>query len=199
MYQEKREEENLPALKTALTHRCNDYIEKRGEGLITATRNDTDNTKTNRMTTTRKQNGKGKQLYGRFKRLVSNISHEKTWTSLRKGNFKRESESLQLEAENNAGRTNNIEARIDKTQQNTKCRLCNDRDKTVYYIISECGKLAQKEYKTSHEWVGKVIHWKLCKKFKLTIRTNGACTTQHLSWTFNTHKLLGILTYKPIT
>ena len=33
-----------------------DYIEKRGKGLITATRNDTDNTKTNRMTMTKKQN-----------------------------------------------------------------------------------------------------------------------------------------------
>ena len=32
-----------------------DYIQKRGEGLITATRNNTDNTKTNRMTITRKQ------------------------------------------------------------------------------------------------------------------------------------------------
>ena len=24
----------------------------------------------------------------------------------------------------------------------------------------------QKEYKTRHEWVGKVIHWELCKKSK---------------------------------
>ena len=32
-------------------------------------------------------------------------------------------------------------------------------------IISECGKLAQ-EYKTRYDWVGKVIHWELCKKLK---------------------------------
>ena len=24
----------------------------------------------------------------------------------------------------------------------------------------------QKKYKTRHDWVGKVIHWELCKKFK---------------------------------
>ena len=30
--------------------------------------------------------------------------------------------------------------------------------------ISECSKLAQREYKTVHEWVGKEIHWELCKK-----------------------------------
>ena len=33
-------------------------------------------------------------------------------------------------------------------------------------MISECSKLAQMEYKTRHDWVGKVIHWGMCKKFK---------------------------------
>ena len=26
--------------------------------------------------------------------------------------------------------------------------------------------MAQKEYKARHDWVGKVIHWEICKKFK---------------------------------
>ena len=65
----------------------------------------------------------------------------------------------------NAVRTNHLKARIDKTQQNSKCRLCSDRDETINYI-SECSKLAQKEYKTRHDWVGKVINWEMCKKFK---------------------------------
>ena len=52
-------------------------------------------------------------------------------------------------------------ARIDKTQQN---RLCGDRDETINHIISECSKLAKKEDKTRHDWVGKVIHWEMCKK-----------------------------------
>ena len=33
-------------------------------------------------------------------------------------------------------------------------------------MICECSKLAQNEYKTRHDWVGKVIHWEMCKKFK---------------------------------
>ena len=70
-----------------------------------------------------------------------------------------------MAAQNNALRTNHIKARIDKTQQNRKCRLCGDRDETFYHTISECSKLAQKEYKTRHDWVGKVIHWEMCKKF----------------------------------
>ena len=36
----------------------------------------------------------------------------------------------------------------------------------IIMIISECSKLAQKEYKARHNWVGKVIHWEMCKKFK---------------------------------
>ena len=120
----------------------------------------------NRMTTIRKQKWEEKQLYGRFKQLINNISHKKTWTWLRKGNFKRETESLLIAAQNNALRTNHIKARIDKTQQNSKCRLCGDWDETINHIISECSKLAKKEYKTRHDWVGKVIHWEMSKKFK---------------------------------
>ena len=47
-----------------------------------------------------------------------------------------------------------------------KCRLCGDRDETINHIISECSKFAQKEHKTWHDWVGKVIHWEMCRKFK---------------------------------
>ena len=36
-------------------------------------------------------------------------------------------------------------------------------------------------HKTRHDWVGKVIYWEMCKKFKLAIPTNGICTTQQLS------------------
>ena len=84
-----------------------------------------------------------------------------TW--LRKGNFKRKTESLLIASQNNAIKTNHIKARIDKTQQNSKCRLCCNRDKTINHI-SKCSKLAQ--YKARHDWMGKVIHWEICKKFK---------------------------------
>ena len=110
------------------------------------------------MTITRKQKWEGKQ---HFKQLINNISHDKTWTWLRQGSFKRDTESPIMAAQNSAIRTNYI-----KTQQNSKCRLCDDRDETINHIISECCKLAQKEYKTRHDWVGMVIHWEMCKKYK---------------------------------
>ena len=73
-----------------------------------------------------------KQLCGRFKRLTSDISHkkQKTWTWLRKGNFERQTESLVIAAKNNAIRINHNRARIDKTQQNSKCKLKAKRSTT---------------------------------------------------------------------
>ena len=102
--------------------RLEDYTEKHERGLITAIRNNTDNRIDNRMTKTRKQKWEGKQFHGRFKRLINNISHDKTWTWPRKGNFKRETESLLMAVQNSTIRTNHIKVRIDKTQQNSKYR-----------------------------------------------------------------------------
>ena len=117
------------------------------------------NNNNKRMTTIKKQKWEGKQLHGRFKRQINNISNDKTWTWLRKESFKRETESLLMAVQNNAIKTNHIKARIDKTQQNSKCRLCGDKKETISHIISECSKLAQKEYNARQDWIGKVIHW----------------------------------------
>ena len=56
--------------------------------------------------------------------------------------------------------------KIDNKQQNSKYRLGRKRDETVNYIINECSKIAQKEYNTLHDWVGKVIHLELRKRLK---------------------------------
>ena len=118
--------------------RLEDFIQKHGERLIIAIKDNTNDTRTSGTTITRKQKWEEKQLYGRFKRLKSDISQEKTWTWLRKGNLKRETESLLIAAQNNTISTNHIRARIDKTQQNSRCRLCGKRDETINHIISEC-------------------------------------------------------------
>ena len=68
-----------------------------------------------RITITKKQKWEEKLMYGRFNRRIYNISHDKTWTWLRKGNFKKETESLLMVAKNSAIRTNYIKARIAKT------------------------------------------------------------------------------------
>ena len=66
----------------ASIQRLEDYIEKHEQGLITANRNDTDNTIDDIMTLTRKQKWE-KNNYGRLKRLINNIPHQKTRTWLK--------------------------------------------------------------------------------------------------------------------
>ena len=51
---------------------------------------------------TRKQKWGEKQQYGYFKRQTSEITHNKTWIWLRKGDLKRETESLLIVAQNNS-------------------------------------------------------------------------------------------------
>ena len=143
----------------ASIQRFQDYVQ------ITAIRNDTDNSMDNRMTITKKQKWEGKQLYGRFKRLINIISLDKTRMWLRKGNINIATEYLLIAAQNNAVRTSHIKARIDKTQENSKCRLYGDKDEAINHI-SNCNKLTEKNYKTRHGWVGKVIYWEMSKKFK---------------------------------
>ena len=46
----------------------------------------------------------------------------KSWKWLRKGHLKRETESLLIAEQNKAIKTNYVKAKIDKTQQNSKCR-----------------------------------------------------------------------------
>ena len=94
MYQEKKEEEDIEdSVDTSIRH-LEDYIKKSQERLITATKKMINNTRFNRTTITRKQKWEEKQLYVYFKRQTSEISNQKTWTWLRKGNLKKETESL---------------------------------------------------------------------------------------------------------
>ena len=64
-----------------------------------------------------------------------------TRIALQKGNVERETESLFITAQNNVITTNHIKTKIDNTQENTKCKLCGDRE-TFNHIIRESSELA---------------------------------------------------------
>ena len=110
---------------------------------------------------------------------------------LRKWNLKWETESLLIAAQNNVIRTNHIKARIDKMQQNSRCWLCGDRDEAINHIMSECSKLALREYKTRHDWVDKGIHKEMCKKFKFDHTDKWYMHNPTSVLENDTHKLLG--------
>ena len=63
--------------------------------------------------------------------ISSDISHNSTETRLKKASIKSETESLLIEGQNNGIRTEYINTRIDKTQQNSKSRLGVDKTKQL--------------------------------------------------------------------
>ena len=111
-----------------------------------------------RKRTERKENWKEKTLHGQFLRQTDDIAGEDRWLWLKQGNLKREIESLILAAQEQGIRTNVIKAKIDNTQEQSKRRMCGEKDKTVNHLISECSKMAQGEYKRRHDWVGRRVH-----------------------------------------
>ena len=140
---------DLPILKTALTHQYNVF--KTTYKSIKKDRLQPPETLLTTWELTERQkpeNKKGKKnnSKGNFMRLISDISHKKMWTRLRKGNLKMETESLLLAAQKNTIRTDHFRARIDKTQQNSRRRLCGHREELINQKKSDCNILAQKEY-----------------------------------------------------
>ena len=100
-------------------------------------------------------------------------------------------------AQNNAIRTKDIKAKIDKSHQN-RCTLSSNREEIINHIISECNKLTQKMYKTRHDRVEELIYWEL-RKFKFE-DTNKCYILNTVSVMVNeTYTLLCDLRYKPIT
>ena len=71
-----------------------------------------------------------------------------------------------ITVENNAVRIDYTKAKIDNMQQISKFILCGDRYKNSLSHNKQMQRTDTKEYKSRHDWVGKVIHWNLCKRLK---------------------------------
>ena len=108
-----------------------------------------------------------KQPHGQFLREMDRIASDKSWEWLEKGHLKRHTEGLIMAAQSQSVRTNAIKAKIEKSQEDSRCRLCKKADETVNHLLSECPKLAQSEYKRRHDNVAKGIHWDICKQLRM--------------------------------
>ena len=73
---------------------------------------------------------------------------------MQNGTLKGETESLIFTAQEQAIRTNVIKGKIDKLQEETKCRISYMANETTNHIVSECPKLAQREREREREREG---------------------------------------------
>jgi hypothetical protein len=116
----------------------------------------------------RRDRWQNKALHGQYlKNIEGKVDTEKNWSWLRNGDLKKETEGFLLAAQDQALRTNAIKAKIDKTINSSKCRLCKEREETVDHLVSACSKIAQTEYKARHNKVATMLHWSLCQKYNL--------------------------------
>ena len=60
----------------------------------------------------------------------------------------------------------------------------------ISYIVTECSKLAQKEYKNSLDWVGEGNHWKLCKRMNFGHSTKWYMHKPESVQVYETNKVL---------
>ena len=150
----------------ASIHGLKDNIKKSKERLITAATNNTGIIRTT-ILKSKIANRNGKKNNSTdisSDKLVRFLTRRRTYGNKR--DISKEKMNLLIATQNNTIRTNYIKAKINNTQQNSKCRLCEDKDERVNNTISECSKLIQKKYQAMLYNVGKVINWELCKKLK---------------------------------
>ena len=81
--------------------------------------------------------------------MPEEIDKYKTWQWLCKSDLKIGTEALLWDSQEQAIRIKSL------------CRLCREKGESVQHVVTECEKLAQKEYKTGHKNVGKK-----CRKWK---------------------------------
>ena len=104
-----------------------------------------------------------KKMYGQFVReITDDVDETKSWNWVRQSDLKPGTVSLIFSAQEQALRTNYSKFHIDKTSESPLCRLCGAKDESISHLVSECSKLAQKQYKARHDSVAQIIHWELC-------------------------------------
>ena len=82
-------------------------------------------------------------LHGQFLRQIDEEAEKGRWLWLRSMGIKRETESLIMAAQEQAIRINVIKAKIDNTQEESKCTMCGRVDETVNHVLSESSKMVQ--------------------------------------------------------
>ena len=141
------------------------YVKESKERLIVAARGDNENTDVEtgnefkrRTQQERRTKWKEKMLHVQFLRHTEELADKNQWLWLTNGILKRETESFIMAAQEQALRTNLVKAKIDKSQEDSRCRLCSKADESINHLLSECSKMTQKEYKRRHDWMRKKVH-----------------------------------------
>ena len=148
-----------------------DYIKNEEKGynklLKTLIKDQSKNDYTNQSREKHEKEWTEKSLHGQYPKLTEKYDRKKKYRWIRNGYMKKETEGLITAAQDQALPTRWRKVNIEKQGGTAKCRMCNERDETIFHILSECSKLAQSDYRKRHDKVAQNVHWNICKKFEL--------------------------------
>ena len=111
-------------------------------------------------------------MHRQYTRAFNGIDWKKSWSWLRSGDLKGYTEALVCSAQEQSLRTNYTKHYIDKVSDTPLCRMCGEKGETISHLVSECSKLAQREYKQRHDNVANYKHWLLAEKYGFERATN---------------------------
>ena len=77
-----------------------------------------------------------------------------------------------MAAQEQALGTNLVKTKIDKSQEDSKCRMFGKADESINHLLSECNKMTQKEYIRRRDWMGKKMHLEVCRNYGLETKAN---------------------------
>ena len=121
-----------------------------------------------RVSENRKVQWQQKILHGQYIRdLPEGTDLVRSWEWMTNADLKPETEALITAAQDQALRTSYVKFHIDRTAETPLCRMCKEKGESVMHILSECTKLAQREYKRRHDNVARIVHWELCGMYKV--------------------------------
>ena len=115
---------------------------------------------------------------------------------MRNETLKRKTESLIFAAQEQAIQTNVVKGKIDKLQEQTKCRICSRADETINRIVSECPELAQKSTKEGMIGSEGVLIGKFVEQMESMLNRNRMSINQIWSLRMTHVKYFGILLYR---
>ena len=91
--------------------------------------------------------------------------------------LKRAIESLITSAQNQCIRVYDIKMKIDGTRNDPKCQRCvkpTMKQSLIFFLN------AKKNNERQHDWMGKTVHWDICRKKGFNVHRNGINTKFYL-------------------
>jgi hypothetical protein len=112
-----------------------------------------------------KKKWKNKIMHGQYIKDMHRqlISKEDTFLWLSKGDLKAETESEIVAAQDQALNVKYYATKILNKETDSKFRLCQQFNETIYRIISACLILAKEQYVKRHDRESAQLHFNICK------------------------------------